>query len=149
MRAVVQRVNSAHVDVDGERIGEIGRGLLVYLGVGRNDDGDTSAWMANKVAGLRIFPDAQDRMSLDVRDVGGQVLVISQFTLYADVRRGRRPSFERAGEPESAQAIYEQFCENLRAAGPEVATGRFRAHMRVQGQVDGPVTILVDSNKTF
>ena len=149
MRAVVQRVSSAYVDVDGERIGEIGRGLLVYLGVGDGDDDGVATWMANKVAGLRIFPDVDDRMSLDVRDVQGQALIISQFTLYGDVRRGRRPSFDRAGAPAAAESIYRRFCDSLREAGLYVATGRFRAHMLVGGIVDGPVTILVDSDRTF
>jgi len=149
MRAVVQRVSSAYVDVDGERAGEIGPGLLVYLGVGRDDDGRSADWMARKVVGLRIFPDADGRMDLDVRDTGGRILVVSQFTLYGDVRRGRRPSFEAAGAPEPAESTYLQFCASLRAAGVIVATGRFRAHMAVHGAVDGPVTILVDSDKVF
>ena len=124
MRAVAQRVSSARVVVGEEFVGEIG-------------------------AGLRIFPDEADRMSKDVREAGGAVLVVSQFTLYGDVRRGRRPSFDDAGEPERARALYELVCDKLRGLGLTVATGRFRAMMDVQCSVDGPVTILIDSEKQF
>ncbi len=149
MRAVAQRVSSARVVVDEEVVGEIGHGLLVYLGAGKNDAEAQATWMAEKLAGLRIFVDDVEHMSRDVREAGGQVLVVSQFTLYGDVRRGRRPSFDQAGEPERARALYENVCEHLRALGLRVETGRFRAMMDVQCSVDGPVTILIDSDKVF
>lgn len=149
MRAVAQRVSSASVRVDGEVVGEIGRGLLVYLGAAEGDtDGDVT-YMADKLAGLRVFPDGDGKMSLSVEDVGGGVLVISQFTLFGDVRRGRRPSFDGAAPPGSANRLYERVVERLREKGLGVATGRFRAMMEVAGVVDGPVTILVDSRKLF
>lgn len=149
MRAVAQRVSSARVIVGGEVTGEIAHGLLVYLGAGKSDTPAEARWMAEKLAGLRIFADDADRMSRDVRDTRGAVLVVSQFTLYGDVRRGRRPSFDDAAEPEKARLLYEQVCERLAAMGLRVATGRFRATMDVQCSVDGPVTILIDSDKTF
>jgi len=149
MRAVAQRVSSASVTVDGEVVGEIGRGLLVYLGAAAEDTDADVAYMADKLAGLRIFPDERGKMSLSVEDVGGGVLVVSQFTLFGDVRRGRRPSFDGAAPPEEANRLYEQVVERLRARGLEVATGRFRAMMDVGGVVDGPVTIMVDSRKLF
>jgi D-tyrosyl-tRNA(Tyr) deacylase len=149
MRAVAQRVGSARVVVAGEVVGEIGRGLLVYLGAGKDDAEAQALWMADKLAGLRIFADDADRMSLDVRDAAGEVLVVSQFTLYGDVRKGRRPSFDGAAEPEGARVLYERVCERLAQLGLRVATGRFRAMMDVQCSVDGPVTILLDSDKVF
>jgi D-tyrosyl-tRNA(Tyr) deacylase len=149
MRAVAQRVSSARVVVESEVVGEIGPGLLVYLGAGKKDGETEAEWMAGKLAGLRIFPDEADRMARDVRETGGAVLVVSQFTLYGDVRRGRRPSFDDAGEPERARELYELVCEKLRGLGLVVATGRFRAMMDVQCSVAGPVTILIDSQKQF
>ncbi len=149
MRAVVQRVNEAKVTVSEQVTGAIGHGLLVYLGAGRGDEADTAKWMAAKVAGLRIFEDAEGRMNLSVADVGGSVLVVSQFTLYGDVRKGRRPSFDSAAPPEQAQVLYEQVCAELRALGLTVETGRFRASMWVDAQVAGPVTILIDSERAF
>ena len=149
MRAVAQRVSSASVTVDGEVVGQIGRGLLVYLGAAEEDTDADVAYMADKLAGLRIFPDERGKMSLSVEDVKGAVLVVSQFTLFGDVRRGRRPSFDGAAPPEEANRLYEQVVERLRARGLEVATGRFRAMMDVGGVVDGPVTIMVDSRKLF
>jgi len=149
MRAVVQRVGASEVRVDGEVVGAIERGLLVYLGVGARDGDAEAAWMASKVEGLRIFEDDAGKMSLSVRDVAGEVLVVSQFTLYGDVRKGRRPSFEGAMAPEEANRLYEGFCAVLRERGLPVAQGRFRAEMQVRAQVDGPVTILVDSERTF
>lgn len=149
MRAVVQRVRKAEVEVATEIVGQIGPGLLVYLGAGENDADSDPAWMADKLAGLRIFEDPAGKMGLSVQDVGGAVLVVSQFTLYGDVRKGRRPSFDKAAPPERALLLYEQCCEALRARGLEVATGRFRAEMTVHAQVDGPVTILVDSERAF
>jgi D-tyrosyl-tRNA(Tyr) deacylase len=149
MRAVVQRVSAASVEVEGQLVGSIDTGLLVYLAAGKVDEEDDARWMADKVATLRIFQDDAGKMSLSVSDVGGAVLVISQFTLYGDVRKGRRPSFDAAAPPDRAQALYEQTCEHLRGAGLQVETGRFRAKMNVKANVAGPVTILVDSKKGF
>jgi D-tyrosyl-tRNA(Tyr) deacylase len=149
MRAVVQRVAAARVEVEGEVVGAIGPGLLVYLGVGASDAEDAPAWMAAKVEGLRIFEDEAGKMSLSVRDVGGELLVVSQFTLYGDVRKGRRPSFDAAAPPERAEHLYEAVCAVLRERGLRVQTGRFRAMMRVHAEVAGPVTILVDSERAF
>ena len=149
MRAVVQRVSEARVTVSDEITGAIGQGLLVYLGAGKTDQADTAHWMALKIAGLRIFEDADEKMSLSVMDVSGAVLVVSQFTLYGDVRKGRRPSFDAAAPPELALGLYEQVCAELRALGLRVETGRFRAAMQVHAQVAGPVTILIDSDRAF
>jgi len=147
MRAVVQRVKHAHVDVAGETVGRIDAGLLVYLGAGRGDDDADAAWTANKIAALRVFPDEHGKMSRSVADVGGGVLVVSQFTLYGDVRKGNRPSFDDAAAPEIAERLVNDVCDALRGRGLGVETGRFRATMTVHGEVDGPVTILVDSKK--
>jgi D-tyrosyl-tRNA(Tyr) deacylase len=149
MRAVVQRVVSARVTVEDETVGEIGAGLLVYLGVGAEDDEAAATYTADKVQGLRIFADDAGKMNRSVADVRGGVLVVSQFTLYGDVRAGRRPAFTQAMEPARAEELYLRVVDKLRAAGLTVATGRFRADMRVEGTVDGPVTILVDSSRTF
>lgn len=149
MRAVVQRVNESSVLVGGEVVGSIPRGLLVYLGAGREDgDADVEA-MSAKIAGLRIFVDDEGKMSRSVEDTGGGVLVVSQFTLYGDVRKGRRPSFTDAAPPERAEELYEAVVAQLRARGLTVATGRFRAMMDVRSSVDGPVTILIDTQRTF
>lgn len=149
MRAVIQRVRTARVDVDGNCVGEIPAGLLVYLGVSKHDGTGEATWMAEKIAGLRIFPNDEDRMTRSARDLGAPILVVSQFTLYGDVRKGRRPSFERAAAAEHAQHLYESTCTHLREAGLAVETGQFQAQMTVHAQVDGPVTILVDSDKEF
>jgi D-aminoacyl-tRNA deacylase len=149
MRAVAQRVTSAEVIVDAQSVGRIGRGLLVYLAAGKDDSPATAAWMAGKLAGLRVFEDEDGRMSRDVVAVGGNVLVVSQFTLYGDVRRGRRPSFDGAAEPVLAEALYVHVCGELRSLGLQVETGRFRATMQVHSVGDGPVTILLDSAKQF
>nr|BAL57059.1 D-tyrosyl-tRNA(Tyr) deacylase [uncultured delta proteobacterium] len=149
MRAVVQRVAWARVTVDGNVIGAIGPGLLVYLGVGLNDDEHAVAYMADKVTGLRIFADAQGKMNLSVLDTRGGVLVVSQFTLYGDVRRGRRPAFDQAMEPARAEVLYNAFVAKIRSTGLTVATGAFRTHMIVESAVDGPVTILIDSSRLF
>jgi D-tyrosyl-tRNA(Tyr) deacylase len=149
MRAVVQRVSAAHVVVAGQTVGQIAGGLLVYLGAGTADEDRDADWMAEKLAGLRVFPDDAGRMARDVRDAGGAVLVVSQFTLFGDVRKGRRPSFDGAAEPERAERLYEAACKALAARGLRVETGRFRAMMDVHCIVDGPVTILVDSEKRF
>jgi len=142
-------VFEASVLVDGEVVGAIGHGLLVYLGAGAADDDAAVATMVSKIAGLRIFRDDADKMSRSVEDVSGGVLVVSQFTLFGDVRKGRRPSFIKAAGPEAAEILYESVVSGLRARGLEVATGRFRAMMDVRSRGDGPVTILVDTEKKF
>lgn len=147
MRAVAQRVSEASVTVDGEVVGAIGRGLLVYLGAEDGDGEDDLAYTVNKLSGLRVFPDEKGKMSLSVADVAGGILVVSQFTLFGDVRRGLRPSFDKAAEPGEAERLYERAILLLRDRGLEVATGRFRADMAVRSLVDGPVTILIDSRK--
>ncbi|HEV8524258.1 MAG TPA: D-aminoacyl-tRNA deacylase [Terriglobales bacterium] len=149
MRAVVQRVSRCRVTVAGEVVGEIGRGLLVLLGVGQNDTEAAADYLAEKVAGLRIFEDSAGKMNLAVGEAGGAVLVVSQFTLYGDVRRGKRPSFDAAAKPEQARRLYEYFVERVRAAGLRCETGRFQEMMDVELVNDGPVTILLDSEKTF
>jgi len=149
MRAVAQRVSAAEVRVAGETVGRIGSGLLVYLGAGKDDREQDAEWMAGKLCGLRVFTDADGRMSRDVIECGGAILVVSQFTLYGDVRKGRRPSFDGAAEPERAQNLYEAVCSQLAQRGVSVQTGRFRALMEVHCVVDGPVTILIDSEKRF
>ena len=149
MRAVAQRVSRAHVEVSGETVGAIREGLLVHLGAGKLDTAAAPGWMAEKLANLRIFEDEQGKFARSVRDVGGGVLVVSQFTLYGDTRRGRRPSFEGAAAPEPAEQAYLAVSEALRGMGLEVATGRFRAMMQVHAVVAGPVTILIDSEKQF
>jgi D-aminoacyl-tRNA deacylase len=149
MRAVVQRVSRAQVTVDGEIVGEIGRGLLVLLGVTHADSEVDADYLADKTAGLRIFEDEHGKMNLDAGSVGGAILVVSQFTLYGDVRRGKRPSFDAAAAPEHARRLYEYFVDRLRAAGLPCNTGRFHAMMQVDLVNDGPVTILLDSTKTF
>lgn len=145
MRAVVQRVGWAKVEVGGEVIGAIDRGLLIYLGVGKGDADADRAYVLGKVLGLRIFEDEQGKMNRDVGQVGGALLVVSQFTLYGDVRRGRRPSFDDAMPPAEAERMYEAFVRDARAAGTKVETGRFRATMRVSCANEGPVTIWIDS----
>jgi D-aminoacyl-tRNA deacylase len=145
MRAVVQRVAWARVSVAGEVVGAIERGLLVLLGVGRGDDEAVADGLAVKIAEMRIFADAEDKMNRSLRDVGGACLVVSQFTLYADTRRGRRPFFGDAEEPKAARALCERFCSAMRARGIEVANGRFGAMMQVELCNDGPVTIWLDT----
>lgn len=142
-------MTEASVDVDGECVGQIGAGLLVYAGMGRDDTDADAAWMANKLASLRVFRDEQDKMSRAVGEVGGSVLVVSQFTLFGDVRKGNRPSFDDAMPPKEAQRLLESLLEHLRDRGLTVASGRFRAMMQVRAAVDGPVTILIDSKKAF
>jgi D-tyrosyl-tRNA(Tyr) deacylase len=146
MRAVIQRVSQARVIIDGVVAGEIQRGLLVLLGVTHSDTVEQARWLADKVVGLRIFNDADDKMNLGVTDVGGGVLVVSQFTLYGDCRKGRRPSFIDAARPETAIPLYEAFVNAVRALGIPTATGRFGAMMQVELVNDGPVTLIVDSN---
>ena len=149
MRAVVQRVSSAAVRVDGAIVGAIERGLLVLVGVARTDTAADAAAIAGRIAGLRIFDDEAGRMNLAVGDVGGAVLVVSQFTLLGDCRGGRRPSYLEAAAPELASALYETVVQALREAGLPVATGVFRAQMAVELVNDGPVTLLLDSTKAF
>jgi D-tyrosyl-tRNA(Tyr) deacylase len=145
MRVVVQRVRRASVTVAAEVIGRIERGLLILLGVHRTDAPEQARWLAEKVAGLRIFEDADGKMNLSVQEVGGSILVVSQFTLYGNCEKGRRPSFIEAAPPEIAIPLYEQFVNNLRALGIPVQTGKFGADMQVDLVNDGPVTIIVDS----
>lgn len=147
MKAVVQRVAGARVEVDGEVIGSVDRGLLVYLGVADGDSERDLAWMADKVSGLRIFQDEQGKMNRDVVDIDGALLVVSQFTLLGDCRKGRRPSFAGAMAPEPAERLYESFVGALREKGLPVATGRFRADMKVHSLNDGPITMLIDSRE--
>ena len=149
MRAVVQRVSRASVEVDGRVVGEVGEGLLVLLGVEEGDKEADADYIADKTASLRIFNDADDKMNLSVSDVGGGVLLISQFTLHGDCRRGRRPSFIAAARPETAIPLYEGVAGRLRDSRLPVATGEFGAHMHVSLVNDGPVTILLDSKKLF
>jgi D-tyrosyl-tRNA(Tyr) deacylase len=149
MRAVVQRVSRASVKVDGELTGEIAKGLLVLLGVAHDDSAADADYLAEKVARLRIFEDAAGKMNLSVAEVGGAVLAVSQFTLFGDVRRGKRPSFDAAARPERAEALYEHFVERIRASGLRCETGRFQEMMDVELVNSGPVTILLDSKKTF
>ena len=149
MRAVVQRVSRAKVTVDGNIAGEIGHGLLVLLGVGNNDQESDADYLAEKIVGLRIFEDEHGKMNRSVAEVSGGVLVVSQFTLYGDVRKGRRPSFDDAARPERARELYEYFVERVRAAGLQCETGRFQEMMDVELVNEGPVTILVDSEKGF
>jgi D-tyrosyl-tRNA(Tyr) deacylase len=149
MRAVVQRVSRAQVAVDGEIVGEIGRGLLVLLGVTHADNRADADYLADKIAGLRIFEDGNGKMNLDITAVSGGILVVSQFTLYGDVRRGKRPSFDAAAAPQRARQLYEYFVERIRAAGLPCQTGRFQEMMQVELVNDGPVTILLDSAKAF
>ncbi len=148
MRAVIQRVSRASVTVDGEVVGEIGAGLLVLLGVEQGDTQDDVVWMANKVVGLRVFEDAEGKMNLDVGEVGGAVLAVSQFTLLGDCRKGRRPSFVAAARPDEANALYRSFVAEVAGQGLEVAEGRFQQHMEVELVNDGPVTLQVDSRLT-
>jgi D-tyrosyl-tRNA(Tyr) deacylase len=149
MRAVVQRVSRASVRVDSKTVGEIGKGLVVLVGIRSGDSRDAADYLAEKVVNLRIFPDAEEKMNLSVADVGGAVLAVSQFTLFGDVRRGRRPSYIDAAPPEEAEPLYEYFLTALRERGLRVASGVFRAMMEVELVNDGPVTILIDSERLF
>jgi D-tyrosyl-tRNA(Tyr) deacylase len=148
-RAVVQRVTAARVEVDGDIVGSIEHGLCCFIGAGEGDTDKDLKYIASKIASLRIFSDEADKMNLSVGDIGGAVLAVSQFTLYGDVRKGRRPSFVRAMHPDQARDAYERIVALLREYGLEVQTGRFGASMRVLVDNDGPVTILVDSRKRF
>jgi D-aminoacyl-tRNA deacylase len=149
MRAVVQRVSRAQVVIDGEITGQIGLGLLILLGVGHADTEADADYLAEKIAGLRVFEDESGKMNRSVQDVGGSVLAVSQFTLYGDVRRGKRPSFDAASPPEKARQLYEFFVEQIRSTGLRCETGRFQEMMKVELVNEGPVTILLDSEKAF
>jgi D-aminoacyl-tRNA deacylase len=149
MRAVIQRVQSARVSVDGRVVGEIGAGVVVLLGVGKGDSNEAASYLAEKTANLRIFDDGEGKMNVSLLESGGSALVVSQFTLYGDVRRGRRPGFDGAAPPAEARRLYEEYLASLKALGVPVESGVFQAHMAVELKNDGPVTILVDSEKTF
>lgn len=149
MRAVVQRVLAARVEVGGEVTGAIERGLVAFVGAAEGDTQADLDYVLGKVAGLRVFPDDAGKMSRSLADIGGALLVVSQFTVFGDVRRGLRPSFDGAMEPASAERMYDEFVRQARARGLRVETGRFRADMRVFVENDGPVTILVDSRRLF
>ena len=149
MRAIVQRVHAARVEVDGQVVGAIERGLCCYIGAGRGDNEQSLAYVADKILNLRIFPSENGKMNSSVLDVGGSLLLISQFTLYGDVRRGRRPSFTSAMPPREALEAFNRFVDRIRAEGVQVQTGRFGANMRVLSDGDGPVNILIDSTKDF
>jgi len=149
VRAVVQRVSRARVIVSGEIVGEIGPGLLVLLGVGKADTTTDADYLAEKTIGLRIFEDGDGKMNLSVSEISGAILVVSQFTLYGDVRRGKRPSFDDAAPPQQARELYDYFVERIRAAGLRCETGRFQEMMQVELVNEGPVTILLDSGKAF
>lgn len=146
MRAVIQRVKDASVTVDGKCTGSIREGLLIYLGVVDTDTEDICKKMASKISKLRVFRDENEKMNRSVSDIGGSILVVSQFTLYADIRKGNRPSFDGAGKPELANRLYEVFMEDLRKLGYDVQHGEFGAHMHVCYENDGPVTIIADSD---
>ena len=149
MRAVIQRVSEAAVAVDGKTIGQIGPGLLVYLGVAKGDSAKDAEFMADKLVNLRIFADSAGKMNRSVIDIGGGVLLISNFTLQGDCRKGRRPGFDAAGPPEPAEALYEKVAELIGASDVPVAQGSFGAHMQVSSVNDGPVTFLLDSTRLF
>lgn len=149
MRAVVQKVSSSKVTVDGEVIGKIEKGLMVLLGVTHDDTSKDVDYMVDKVTNLRIFEDENEKMNLSLKDVGGEILAVSQFTLYGDARKGRRPSFSDAARPEVANPLYEEFVEKIKSQGINVGTGKFGAHMMVDLTNDGPVTILLESKREF
>jgi D-aminoacyl-tRNA deacylase len=149
MRAAIQRVSRCRVTVESNVVGEIGAGLLVLLGVSKADNEEAADYLVEKIIGLRIFEDPEGKMNLSVQDSGGAVLVVSQFTLYGDVRRGKRPSFDAAARPEEAKRLYEYFVDKVRAAGVRCETGQFQAMMEVELVNSGPVTILLDSEKVF
>nr|WP_321503002.1 D-aminoacyl-tRNA deacylase [uncultured Dethiosulfovibrio sp.] len=145
MKAVVQRVLSSAVVVDGKEVGRVGKGFCVLLGVTHGDGPDQVRWLSDKIASLRVFEDQNGKLNLSLKEVDGQVLVVSQFTLYADCRKGRRPSFVEAAEPVEAKKLYELFVDELKAKGLSVATGVFQAHMNLEIHNDGPVTLIIET----
>ncbi len=145
MRAVLQRVQWAKVEVDGKTVGEIGRGVLVLLGIHQNDTPEQAKWLAQKVAGLRLFEDEQGKLNRSISEVGGAMLVVSNFTLYGDCRKGRRPSFTESASYEQGETLYRQFCEYLGAEGIPVQTGVYGANMQVSLLNDGPITLIIDT----
>jgi D-tyrosyl-tRNA(Tyr) deacylase len=149
MRAVIQRVNHASVEVDNKIISKIDKGLLVLLGVEESDENSDLIYMADKVSGLRIFEDSNEKMNLSVKDVSGEVLVVSQFTLLGDCKKGKRPSFKKAMEPSKAEEMYLSFCKEMKNYDLVIKEGQFGADMKVSLENDGPVTIMIDSRKTF
>ncbi|HHW30223.1 MAG TPA: D-tyrosyl-tRNA(Tyr) deacylase [Clostridiaceae bacterium] len=149
MRAVVQRVREARVSVDNKIIGEIGKGLVVLLGVGTNDTEKDLTYLADKILNLRVFEDENGKMNISLMDVGGELLIVSQFTLYGDCRRGNRPSYTNAAPPAEAEDFYNRFVDYCKQRGVKVETGKFQAEMLVEIHNDGPVTILIDSKKEF
>lgn len=149
MRAIVQRVSSASVEIAGEIVGQIEKGLLVYVGVAADDAPADAEQLAAKIAHLRIFEDEAGKMNLDVSAVGGNILVVSNFTLLADTRQGRRPAFIAAAKPDAADALYQTVCEKLRGLGRSVQTGRFREHMAIKSINDGPINIIIDTKNVF
>lgn len=149
MRVVVQRVINSSVEVDGKIVGKSDRGLMLLVGFTEGDSSKEIDWMVDKVINLRIFEDENEKMNLSLKDVGGELLVVSQFTLYGDCRKGRRPSFSSAARPEVATKLYEEFIEKARKEGIVTKTGQFGAHMMVDLTNDGPVTILLESNRDF
>ena len=149
MRAVVQRAAKAKVTVEGMITGEIGRGLVILLGIGLDDNDRDIEYLADKIVNLRIFEDENDKMNISLMDIGGQLLVVSQFTLFGDCRKGKRPSYDKAARPEAAEVLYERFVERCRSMRVKTETGKFQAMMQVELQNDGPVTLLLDSRKEF
>jgi len=149
MRAVIQRVKEAKVEVNGQVTGRTGTGLLVYLGIGEGDEEKDAELIADKLVGLRIFQDQAGKMNLNIQEVGGQILLVSNFTLYGDCRKGRRPSFDQAGKPELANRLYETLCSLIETKGIDVQKGVFGEYMQVSSINDGPVTFLIDSTKKF
>jgi len=149
MRAVVQRVSEARVSVDGQIVGEINKGLVVLLGISHDDSEKDIQYLADKIINLRIFEDENGKMNISLLDVGGELLIVSQFTLYGDCRKGKRPSFDKAAKPDAAEKLYEKFVEYCKGYGIKVETGIFQAMMIVDIHNDGPVTLLLDSKKEF
>ena len=149
MRAVLQRVNSASVTIENEVVGKINKGFLILLGVGQEDDESDMKYICEKIINLRVFEDENEKMNLSLKDINGELLIVSQFTLYGDCRKGRRPSFDKAGAPDYAKKLYEETCEMFKSYDVKVETGRFAADMQVELVNDGPVTMLLDSKKLF